>query len=102
MPSSPSSFLPRRRPRRAPLLFGPGTASPKIIEWTLAGTPRRLPADAGPTAPLENLESNVRNHIATALLQSGWVIDGPHGAAKILGLPRSTRHRFPKPQPFRL
>jgi formate hydrogenlyase transcriptional activator len=52
-------------------------------------------AGAGPTPPLESLESNTRNHILTALEQSGWVISGPRGAAKILGLhPNTLRSRM--------
>jgi len=48
-------------------------------------------------APLETLESTTRNHIVTALEQSGWVIDGPRGAAKILGLhPNTLRSRMKK------
>jgi len=51
----------------------------------------------GPTPPLESLESNTRNHILTALEKSGWVIDGPRGAAKVLGLPPNTlRSRMKK------
>ena len=47
-------------------------------------------AAAGRSPPLESLESNTRNHIVAALEQSGWVIDGPRGAAKILGLHTNT------------
>jgi formate hydrogenlyase transcriptional activator len=54
-------------------------------------------AGAGPTPPLESLESTTRNHILAALKQSGWVIDGPRGAAKILGLhPNTLRSRMKK------
>jgi PAS domain S-box-containing protein len=54
-------------------------------------------ACAGPTPPLESLESNMRNHILTVLEQSGWVIDGPRGAAKILRLhPNTLRSRMKK------
>ena len=49
------------------------------------------------TPPLESLESSTRNHILAALEQSGWVIDGPHGAAKILSLhPNTLRSRMKK------
>jgi PAS domain S-box-containing protein len=47
-------------------------------------------ASARATSPLESLESNTRNHILAALDKSGWVIEGPHGAAKILGLHANT------------
>jgi len=54
-------------------------------------------AGVGQTRPLESLESNTRSHILTALEQSGWIIDGPHGAAKILGLHGNTlRSRMKK------
>ena len=49
------------------------------------------------TPPLESLESSTRNHILAALEQSGWVIDGPRGAAKILSLhPNTLRSRMKK------
>jgi PAS domain S-box-containing protein len=51
----------------------------------------------GPSPPLESLASNMRNHIQAALEQSAWVIDGPRGAAKILGLhPNTLRSRMKK------
>jgi PAS domain S-box-containing protein len=54
-------------------------------------------AGAGKTPPLESLESNTRSHITAALERSGWVIDGPRGAAKILGLhPNTLRSRMKK------
>jgi PAS domain S-box-containing protein len=54
-------------------------------------------AGAGATPPLQSLESNTRNHILSALDKSGWVIDGPRGAAKILGLhPNTLRSRMKK------
>jgi formate hydrogenlyase transcriptional activator len=58
---------------------------------------RHAAANAGLNAPLESLVSNMRNHILAALEQSGWVIDGPRGAAKILGLhPNTLRSRMRK------
>jgi PAS domain S-box-containing protein len=46
---------------------------------------------------LESLEVNERNHILAALTQSAWIIDGPKGAAKILGLhPNTLRSRMKK------
>ena len=66
---------------------------------TPSGSEREGPpaAGAGPTPPLESLESSTRNHILAALEQSGWVIDGPRGAAKILGLHANTlRSRMKK------
>ena len=58
---------------------------------------RQAAAGAGLNAPLESLASNMRIHILAALEQSGWVIDGPRGAAKILGLhPNTLRSRMKK------
>ena len=47
-------------------------------------------AGVGQTRPFESLESNTRSHILAALEQSRWIIDGPRGAAKILGLHANT------------
>ena len=47
--------------------------------------------------PLESLESSTRCHILAALEKSGWVIDGPHGAAKSLAVhPNTLRSRMKK------
>lgn len=57
----------------------------------------RPAADAAKAQPLQSLESNARNHILTALERSNWVIDGPHGAAKVLALhPNTLRSRMKK------
>jgi transcriptional regulator with GAF, ATPase, and Fis domain len=54
-------------------------------------------AGVGQTWPFESLESNTRSHILAALEQSRWIIDGPRGAAKILGLHANTlRSRMKK------
>jgi transcriptional regulator with GAF, ATPase, and Fis domain len=38
-----------------------------------------------------------RNHVVTVLRQTAWVIDGPRGAAKVLGLhPNTLRSRLKK------
>jgi transcriptional regulator with GAF, ATPase, and Fis domain len=69
---------------------GPPTPSASDAE-------RPAAAGAGPTARFESLESNTRNHILAALEASGWVIDGPHGAARTLGLhPNTLRSRMKK------
>jgi PAS domain S-box-containing protein len=50
-----------------------------------------------PTPPPESLESSTRSHILAALEKSGWVIDGPHGAAQILAVhPNTLRSRMKK------
>ena len=57
----------------------------------------RRHADVDRAPPLESLESSMRNHILAALEKSGWVIDGPHGAAKILAVhPNTLRSRMKK------
>src|SRR5262249_45387818 len=54
-------------------------------------------AGGGPAPPLESLEANTRNHILAALEKSRWLIDGPRGAAKALGLhPNTLRSRMKK------
>jgi formate hydrogenlyase transcriptional activator len=66
---------------------------------TPSGAGREGPtaAGAGPTPPLESLESSTRNHILAGLEKSNWVIDGPRGAAKILSLHANTlRSRMKK------
>src|SRR5262249_4282125 len=55
-------------------------AGPPTPSGSVRGEPTA--AGAGPTPTLESLESSTRNHILAALEKSGWVIDGPHGAAK--------------------
>ena len=56
--------------------------------------------ESAPTAvsqPAVTLESMERNHILTVLQQTRWTIDGPQGAAKILGLhPNTLRSRLKK------
>ena len=48
-------------------------------------------------APLEKLADVARAHILSTLRQTGWVIEGPNGAAKSLGLhPNTLRHRLQK------
>jgi transcriptional regulator of acetoin/glycerol metabolism len=41
-------------------------------------------------APTETLEEVERDYIIRTLENTGWRIEGPHGAAKILGLNPST------------
>ncbi len=64
----------------------------------LVGEPDQLTASGGPESqPAETLESNERNHIQATLEKTGWVIDGPHGAAKILAMhPNTLRSRMKK------
>lgn len=69
---------------------------------TLEIGPDVLPVDLGAVAcedaPSEEpatLEANEREHILTVLGQTGWVVEGPRGAARILGLhPNTLRSRM--------
>ncbi len=65
---------------------------------TAPASESEVPAvDAAKARPPESLESNMRKHILAALERSNWVIDGPHGAAKILALhPNTLRSRMKK------
>lgn len=67
------------------------------------GPPRSSGSEQAETAtgagltPLDSLETSTRSHILAALEKCGWVIDGPRGAAKILGLhPNTLRSRMKK------
>jgi transcriptional regulator with GAF, ATPase, and Fis domain len=55
---------------------------------------------AGAASPAEtraSLESVERDHISTVLHETNWVVEGPKGAAKILGVhPNTLRHRLKK------
>ena len=59
-----------------------------------------LLATAGPTpsaTPPRSLEAVERDYIRSVLDQTGWVIDGPRGAARILQLhPNTLRNRLKK------
>jgi formate hydrogenlyase transcriptional activator len=66
---------------------------------TLDNVPDLLPlSDMAPAArPQLTLEAVERDHIAAVLEQTGWVVDGPRGAAGILGLhPNTLRNRMKK------
>jgi len=75
-----------------PLLAGSG--SPAETEELPAGASGPLPTLEPTAATLEELE---RNHIVAILNQTQGVVEGPRGAAKILGLhPNTLRHRLQK------
>jgi transcriptional regulator of acetoin/glycerol metabolism len=48
------------------------------------------PADDGPPRRLQSLENVERQHIVAVLEGTGWRVSGDRGAAKILGLKRTT------------
>jgi PAS domain S-box-containing protein len=59
----------------------------------LGSSPTAAPADSGQP----DLATMERKHMRAVLDQTGWVIDGPRGAAKILGLhPNTLRSRMKK------
>ena len=69
----------------------PGRLKTECNQTAASGTP--VAAGQGPL-DLATLE---RNHILTVLEQTSWVIDGPRGAAKVLGLhPNTQRSRLKK------
>jgi transcriptional regulator with GAF, ATPase, and Fis domain len=80
--AAPAATRPANRGRQSP--FGS-----ESHESAATGT--------GPIPPLESLESSTRNHILAALEQSGGVIDGSSGAAKVLAVhPNTLRSRMKK------
>ena len=65
----------------------PAAAGPTALET------RPRPAEAAPE--LASLEEVERSHILAVLHRAGWLIEGPRGAAKILGLhPNTLRSRM--------
>ena len=57
--------------------------------FELAGVPA-VPAGASPRPQLRTLEDIERQHIVGTLEGTGWRVSGERGAAKILGLKRTT------------
>ncbi len=61
--------------------------------------PGILPASdaVSPTDERPSLETVEREHISAVLHETNWVVDGPRGAARILGLhPNTLRNRLKK------
>jgi transcriptional regulator with GAF, ATPase, and Fis domain len=55
------------------------------------------PASGDPSAPLPRLDAVMANHIQAALLRTRGRIEGPHGAARLLGInPHTLRARMRK------
>jgi formate hydrogenlyase transcriptional activator len=48
------------------------------------------PAGQGPKSPAQSLEDVKRQHILAVLEETGWRVSGERGAARILGLKRTT------------
>jgi len=85
------------------VILSPGAALE--IEALALRAPKPLPARAAPRAAAAptpksdgaTLEDLQRRHIAKALEQTRWVIEGPNGAARVLGLhPNTLRSRMKK------
>ncbi|QJT08701.1 sigma-54-dependent Fis family transcriptional regulator [Oceanidesulfovibrio marinus] len=69
-----------------------GHAREDAPEISVAPRVEEVPSPSGPDMSLEEME---RRHITEALKRCGGVVSGPNGAAKILGIPRSTlQHRM--------
>src|SRR5262249_41302531 len=63
-------------------------------EATTAPAVRRPPDGGAPRPTLEDVE---RDYILTVLRETNWVITGPRGAAKVLGInPSTLRNRMKK------
>jgi formate hydrogenlyase transcriptional activator len=75
-----------------------GPATPKVaVEGRGASEPTPpgggVPSEKGAAPPLRLADAE-RQHIVAVLEQTGWIIEGPKGAAKILGLhPNTLRGR---------
>ena len=73
-----------------------------VVDWDLGSGQCRAPSDgcgelAVEAASVETLEALERNHIIAMLKRTRGVIEGPNGAARVLGLKPSTmRHRLKK------
>ena len=75
----------------------PVAASTKGMETPETDAPERRQADLESPKLLLTLDEVDRNHILATLQQTGGVVDGPKGAARILNLhPNTLRHRMDK------
>jgi formate hydrogenlyase transcriptional activator len=88
---------------RAVILSGPSTLELRSTMLSTpapgAGSPPAAARGEAPAAPrpLQSLEEVERAHILAALEQTGWVIEGPRGAAAVLKLhPNTLRSRLEK------
>jgi PAS domain S-box-containing protein len=67
----------------------------EIGPHVLSGTSDETFADLSGSVPPATLDAKQYSHIIAVLQQTGWVIEGPRGAAKILGLhPNTLRSRM--------
>ncbi len=71
-------------------------ATGPTLDFEIDGELSTSPA-ATEDSPLSSLEAIERRHIRAVLLRTQWVIDGPRGAAQVLGLhPNTLRSRLKK------
>jgi PAS domain S-box-containing protein len=71
-------------------------ANGPTLDLEIGGETSAIPAEIEDT-PLSSLEAVERRHINAVLRHTNWVIDGPRGAAHILGLhPNTLRSRLKK------
>jgi transcriptional regulator with GAF, ATPase, and Fis domain len=89
-------FASADRSLRADMLFPLSPDIPVPATATAPNAPVAYGTQHAPPA-LESLEASQRNHILAALERTHWVVDGPHGAAKILAMhPNTLRSRMKK------
>src|SRR5262245_6131612 len=70
---------------------------PTSFSWDRPGGPAGTAADTGTSPSVESLEEIERSHICRVLEKSGWVVEGPRGAAKSLDLnPNTLRSKMKK------
>jgi transcriptional regulator with GAF, ATPase, and Fis domain len=69
---------------------GPGPGDIKETDTSLLPSPSRVVPGPCSVQLQPSLETVERDYILTILRQTNWVITGPRGAARILGLPPST------------
>jgi formate hydrogenlyase transcriptional activator len=81
---------------RGPIL-GLGGELDSVPASVESARPAPLPAAAEPTPPGSTLAEVERQHLLEVLERAGWVIEGPRGAARVLGLhPSTLRSRLRK------
>ena len=81
------------RPRLSPTTVDPSAFTATAAPATVQPAAAVRPTDAGE----RSLESIEQQHILSVLRGANWVIEGPRGAAKILGLhPNTLRSRLKK------
>ena len=72
-------------------------ATGPTLDFEIDGEPLTGPTSSMEDTPLLSLEAIERRHILAVLQQTHWVIDGPRGAAQVLGLhPNTLRSRLKK------